>query len=96
MMRIGGFTRADIECKAEFRYLEKKVADERVIKVLPGKERSIVLDFLNQFDQKAKTLVDNLSALNIGLAKIDLDQLKYLADELSENFGLKSRKIELE
>ena len=35
MMRIGGFTRADIECKAEFRRLEKKVADERMLKALP-------------------------------------------------------------
>lgn len=95
-MRIGGFTRADIERKAEFRRWEKKVADERALKALPGKERSIVLDFLNQFDQKAKTLTDNLSALNIGLAKIDLDQLKYLVDELRENFGLKSGKLELE
>ena len=55
-----------------------------------------MLDFLNQFDQKAKTLADNLSTLNIGLAKIDLNQLKYLTDELRENFGLKLGKIELE
>ena len=88
--------RTDIERKAEFRRLEKKVADEHALKVLHGKERSIVLDFLNQFDQKVKTLADHLSTLNIGLAKIDLDQLKYLADELRENFGLKSGKIELE
>lgn len=95
-MRVGGFTRADIERKAEFRRWEKKISDECALKALPGKERSLVLDFLNQFDQKAKTLADNLSALNIGSAKIDLDQLKYLVDELRENFGLKSGKLELE
>ena len=84
--------RTDIERKAEFRRLEKKVADERALKVLPGKERSIVLDFLNQFDQKAKTLADNLSTLNIGLAKIDLDQLKYLADELRKTLALSKER----
>ena len=42
-MRIGGFMRADIERKAEFRCVEKKVADKRVLKLCLEKSEVLCL-----------------------------------------------------